>query len=86
MPGDAYKMDFVFADVESGDGTYDNRGGYDYHLPVSGSPVRVPLVNRGRKGGGGDGAAVGCEAAEGGTTWRGAWARGGRERGRGTAM
>ncbi len=40
MPADAFKMDFVFSDVESGDGTYDSRGGYDYHLPVEGSPVR----------------------------------------------
>ncbi len=37
VPHDAYKMDFVFSD---GEGTYDNRGGYDYHLPVEGSPVR----------------------------------------------
>ena len=40
VPKDAYKMDFVFADVAGGDGTYDNRGGFDYHLPVEGSPVR----------------------------------------------
>lgn len=41
VPGDAYKMDFVFSDVPSGEGTYDNRGGLDYHLPVEGSPVSV---------------------------------------------
>jgi len=39
VPLDAYKMDFVFSDVESGDGIYDSRGGYDYHLPVEDSPV-----------------------------------------------
>jgi len=39
IPKDAYKMDFVFADVMGGDGTYDNRGGFDYHLPVEGSPI-----------------------------------------------
>lgn len=37
VPKDAYKMDFVFADVPSGAGTYDNRGGFDYHLPVEGA-------------------------------------------------
>ncbi|GLC71233.1 hypothetical protein PLESTF_001092900 [Pleodorina starrii] len=42
VPKDAFKMDFVFADVPGGDGTYDNRGGFDYHLPVEGSPVREP--------------------------------------------
>ncbi|GIL88159.1 hypothetical protein Vretimale_14076 [Volvox reticuliferus] len=42
VPKDAYKMDFVFADVPGGDGTYDNRGGFDYHLPVEGSPIREP--------------------------------------------
>lgn len=36
VPKDAYKMDFVFSDVASGPGTYDNRGGFDYHLPVEG--------------------------------------------------
>lgn len=40
VPHDAYKMDFVFSDVAGGIGTYDNRGGYDYHLPVEGSPVK----------------------------------------------
>ena len=44
MPLDAYKMDFVFSDVESGDGTYDSRGGYDYHLPVEDSAVRYIRV------------------------------------------
>jgi starch synthase len=40
VPLDAFKMDFVFSDVEKGDGTYDSRGGYDYHLPVENSAVR----------------------------------------------
>ncbi|KAL6763691.1 hypothetical protein V8C86DRAFT_192634 [Haematococcus lacustris] len=40
VPPDAYKMDFVFSDVRGGAGTYDNRGGYDYHLPVEGCPVK----------------------------------------------
>ena len=40
VPANAYKMDLVFADVESGDGNYDNCGGADYHLPVEGSKVR----------------------------------------------
>lgn len=34
VPADAFKMDFVFSDVAEGDGTYDTRGGLDYHLPV----------------------------------------------------
>ncbi len=43
VPANAYKMDLVFADVESGDGTYDNCGGADYHIPVEGSKVWIPL-------------------------------------------
>ena len=50
VPKDAYKMDFVFSDVESGNGTYDSRGGFDYHLPVEGSPVSCLLERRARKG------------------------------------
>lgn len=45
VPKDAFKMDFVFSDVPGGDGTYDNRGGLDYHLPVEGSPVREPPLH-----------------------------------------
>jgi starch synthase len=45
VPKDAFKMDFVFADVAGGAGTYDNRGGFDYHLPVEGSPVREPPLH-----------------------------------------
>ena len=44
VPLDAYKMDFVFSDVESGEGTYDSRGGYDYHLPIEESAVRSPCL------------------------------------------
>lgn len=44
-PADAFKMDFVFSDVREGDGTYDTRGGYDYHLPVEGSAVREPSLH-----------------------------------------
>jgi Starch/carbohydrate-binding module (family 53) len=43
VPRDAYMMDFVFSDVEEGEGTYDNRGGFDYHLPVEGSVVRLDI-------------------------------------------
>lgn len=37
-----YKVDLVFSDVEAGEGTYDNQGGFDYHLPVAGSDVTEP--------------------------------------------
>ena len=40
VPRNAHYLDFVFADVAQGEGTYDNRGGLDYHLPVEGSQVR----------------------------------------------
>ena len=42
IPADVYKVDLVFSDVESGEGTYDNQGGFDYHLPVVGSDVTEP--------------------------------------------
>ena len=45
VPLDAYKMDFVFADVEAGEGTYDNHGGFDYHLPVEGSGLTEPALH-----------------------------------------
>ena len=45
VPLDAYKMDFVFADVEAGEGTYDNHGGFDYHLPVEGSGLAEPALH-----------------------------------------
>eukprot|EP00955_Chlamydomonas_euryale_P023222 244771-Chlamydomonas_euryale.AAC.2 len=44
IPHDAYKMDFVFSDVPEGDGRYDTYGGFDYHLPVSGSAVKEPSL------------------------------------------
>jgi len=45
VPKDAHILDFVFSDVPSGDGTYDNRGGLDYHLPIEGGigPKPKPL-------------------------------------------
>ena len=45
VPLDAYKMDLVFSDVESGEGTYDNHGGFDYHLPVEGSGLTEPALH-----------------------------------------
>ena len=38
-------MDLVFSDVESGEGTYDNQGGFDYHLPVVGSDMTEPPLH-----------------------------------------
>ena len=40
VPRTAHSVDFVLSDVPEGEGTYDNRGGLDYHLPVEGSEVR----------------------------------------------
>ena len=40
VPCTAYSVDFVLSDVPEGEGTYDSRGGLDYHLPVEGSEVR----------------------------------------------
>lgn len=34
VPKDAVQLDFVFSNVPGGDGIYDNRGGFDYHLPI----------------------------------------------------
>lgn len=36
VPKEAVQLDFVFSNVMSGDGIYDNRGGFDYHLPIAG--------------------------------------------------
>jgi starch synthase len=41
IPKNAYRMDFVFGDVPQGPGTYDNRGGLDYGLPVDRCVVRA---------------------------------------------
>lgn len=40
IPKNAWSLDFVFSNVEYGDGIYDNRGGLDYHLPTAGSIFR----------------------------------------------
>jgi hypothetical protein len=45
VPKDACQLDFVFSNTPTGDGIYDNRGGFDYHLPIegsSGAPLRAP--------------------------------------------
>lgn len=34
-------IDFVFSDVLEGDGTYDNRGGLDYHIPVENKTMKA---------------------------------------------
>jgi hypothetical protein len=34
VPKEAVQLDFVFSNVMSGEGLYDNRGGFDYHLPI----------------------------------------------------
>ena len=39
VPRSAHAVDFVLSDVAEGEGTFDNRGGLDYHLPVEGSEV-----------------------------------------------
>eukprot|EP00884_Botryococcus_braunii_P007192 jgi/Botrbrau1/16474/Bobra.0142s0068.1 len=44
VPKNAYRIDFVFSDVEDGPGTYDNRGGLDYGLPVDGCVIREPSL------------------------------------------
>lgn len=36
VPKEAVQLDFVFSNVQSGEGIYDNRGGFDYHLPIEG--------------------------------------------------
>ncbi|XP_022716112.1 starch synthase 3, chloroplastic/amyloplastic-like isoform X2 [Durio zibethinus] len=44
VPLDAYMMDFVFSEREDG-GTFDNKGGMDYHIPVFGGIVEEPPMN-----------------------------------------
>lgn len=44
VPLDAYMMDFVFSESEEG-GTYDNRNGMDYHIPVSDSMAKEPPMH-----------------------------------------
>ena len=48
MPPDAHLIDLVFSDVPEGEGTYDNKHGFDYHLPVEGSlsqPTGLHIVH-----------------------------------------
>jgi len=40
VPASAWSLDFVFSNVQQGDGIYDNRGGLDYHLPTEGSTAK----------------------------------------------
>eukprot|EP00775_Hariotina_reticulata_P004294 gene4294-4546_t len=42
VPKDALQLDFVFSNVLGGDGIYDNRGGFDYHLPIKGGIGTMP--------------------------------------------
>lgn len=44
VPKDAVQLDFVFSNVMSGDGIYDNRGGFDYHLPIEGGTGQQALL------------------------------------------
>ncbi|XVF27876.1 hypothetical protein REPUB_Repub14bG0147000 [Reevesia pubescens] len=44
VPLDAYVMDFVFSEREDG-GTFDNKGGTDYHIPVFGGIVKEPPMH-----------------------------------------
>ncbi|KAM0870415.1 hypothetical protein ACQ4PT_040015 [Festuca glaucescens] len=44
VPLDAYMMDFVFSESEEG-GTYGNRNGMDYHIPVSDSMGKEPPMH-----------------------------------------
>ncbi|WIA17469.1 hypothetical protein OEZ85_014309 [Tetradesmus obliquus] len=49
VPKDALQLDFVFSNVPGGDGLYDSRSGFDYHLPITGGigkmPGRLHVVN-----------------------------------------
>lgn len=44
VPLDAYTMDFVFSEWEDG-GTFDNKNGMDYHIPVFGGVVKEPPMH-----------------------------------------
>ncbi|KAL9452162.1 hypothetical protein AB3S75_008037 [Citrus x aurantiifolia] len=44
VPLDAYTMDFVFSEREDG-GTFDNKNGMDYHIPVFGGVVKEPPMH-----------------------------------------
>ena len=45
IPVDVFMMDFVVADVDDGPGSYDNRGGFDYHIPITGSLAKEPPLH-----------------------------------------
>eukprot|EP00249_Psilotum_nudum_P022055 c28356_g1_i1 orf=2-3733(+) len=46
VPRDAYVMDFVFSEWGGDDGgTYDNRNGLDYHVPVVGGNAKEPPMH-----------------------------------------
>jgi len=47
VPKDAVQLDFVFSNVQSGDGIYDNRGGFDYHMPIKGGTGTHELLSNG---------------------------------------
>ncbi|XP_048230219.1 starch synthase 3, chloroplastic/amyloplastic [Ricinus communis] len=44
VPLDAYMMDFVFSEKEEG-GTFDNKDGVDYHVPVFGGIAKEPPMH-----------------------------------------
>ncbi|KAE8656536.1 Starch synthase 3 [Hibiscus syriacus] len=44
VPLDAYMMDFVFSEREDG-GSFDNKEGMDYHIPVLGGIVKEPPMH-----------------------------------------
>ncbi|KAL3519462.1 hypothetical protein ACH5RR_017611 [Cinchona calisaya] len=44
VPLDAYMMDFVFSEKEDG-GTFDNKNGMDYHIPVFGGVIKEPPMH-----------------------------------------
>ncbi|OVA11483.1 Glycosyl transferase [Macleaya cordata] len=44
VPLDAYMMDFVFSEKETG-GIYDNKNGMDYHVPVFGGVANEPPMH-----------------------------------------
>lgn len=44
VPLDAYMMDFVFSEWEDG-GTFDNKNGMDYHIPVFGGVAKEPPMH-----------------------------------------
>ncbi|GAV85018.1 Glycos_transf_1 domain-containing protein/CBM_25 domain-containing protein/Glyco_transf_5 domain-containing protein [Cephalotus follicularis] len=44
VPLDAYMMDFVFSEKEDG-GTFDNKNGTDYHIPVFGGVSKEPPMH-----------------------------------------